>query len=141
MSLSGVKQTSLNSAKAWAAEPQRSLRCHFAFMSASAGYPRFFKASSTPSISRSWILRLSLKAASRSASYSAAARMLYVRRVQWLTGFVGALPSLAGKVQRTSKYWIRSRAGDRVGAILTALVQLPQEISEYNIVTESPTGL
>jgi small-conductance mechanosensitive channel len=28
-------------------------------MSASAGYPRFFKASSTPSISRSWILRLS----------------------------------------------------------------------------------
>jgi hypothetical protein len=25
-------------------EPQRSLRCHLAFMSASAGYPRFFKA-------------------------------------------------------------------------------------------------
>jgi DNA invertase Pin-like site-specific DNA recombinase len=35
------------------------LRCHFVFMSASAGYPRFFKASSTPSISRSWILHLS----------------------------------------------------------------------------------
>jgi hypothetical protein len=28
----------------------RSLRCHFVFMSASAGYPRFFKASSTPSM-------------------------------------------------------------------------------------------
>jgi hypothetical protein len=34
------------------AEPHRSLRCHFAFMSASVEYPRFFKASSTPSISR-----------------------------------------------------------------------------------------
>jgi hypothetical protein len=40
----------------------------FAFMSASAGYPRFFKASSTPSMSRSWILRLSSKATCRSAS-------------------------------------------------------------------------
>jgi ATP dependent DNA ligase C terminal region len=48
-------------------EPQRSLRCHFAFMSASAGYPRF-KVSSTPSMSRSWILRLSSKATCRSAS-------------------------------------------------------------------------
>jgi hypothetical protein len=28
----------------------RSLRDHFVFMSASAGYPRFFKASSTPSM-------------------------------------------------------------------------------------------
>jgi DNA invertase Pin-like site-specific DNA recombinase len=36
------------------------LRCHFAFISARAGYPRFFKASSTPSMSRSWILRLAL---------------------------------------------------------------------------------
>jgi hypothetical protein len=43
-------------------EPQRSLRCHFAFMSASAGHPRFFKASSTPSMSRSWILHLWSKA-------------------------------------------------------------------------------
>ena len=41
------------------AEPQRSLRCHFAFMSASVECPRFFNASSTPSKSRSWILRLS----------------------------------------------------------------------------------
>jgi Resolvase, N terminal domain len=32
----------------------RSLRDHFVFMSASSGYPRFFKASSTPSISRSF---------------------------------------------------------------------------------------
>jgi hypothetical protein len=31
----------------------RSLRCHLAFISANAEYPRFFKASSTPSISRS----------------------------------------------------------------------------------------
>jgi hypothetical protein len=46
----------------------RSLRCPFAFMSASAGYPRFFKASSTPSMSRSWILRRSSKATYRSAS-------------------------------------------------------------------------
>jgi hypothetical protein len=30
------------------------LRSHLAFISASAGYPRFFKASSTPSMSRSW---------------------------------------------------------------------------------------
>jgi len=29
------------------------LRCHLAFTSASAGYPRFFKASSTPPINRS----------------------------------------------------------------------------------------
>jgi hypothetical protein len=45
----------------------RSLRDHFAFMSASAGYPRFFKASSTPSMSKSWILHLSSKATCRSA--------------------------------------------------------------------------
>ena len=32
------------------------------------GYPRFFKASSTPSISRSWILRLSSKATCRNDS-------------------------------------------------------------------------
>jgi hypothetical protein len=52
----------------------RSLRDHFVFMSASAGYPRFFKASSTPSISRLWIFRRSSKATCRSASWAASGR-------------------------------------------------------------------
>jgi hypothetical protein len=55
----------------------RSFRCHFAFMSASARYRRFFKASSTPSMSRSWILRLSSNATCRSASVTKAPQPLH----------------------------------------------------------------